>query len=1292
MPLYQSSVLKQHITLQDKDLVDKAYKKYTKYFLNPTIQDNIRSSKEEEYQGIFLTELFVNILDYTLKPNANFNLVAEYKNQNNARKADGAILNNDVAIAVIELKGTNTKDLESIRKQAFDYKANQKGCVYVVTSNFEKLRFYINDATEFEEFNLFELSPERFALLYLCLQKDNIINNVPLKIKEASVVEEEQITKQFYKDYSLFKRELYRDLVKRNAKNLKNQASLRAETMQSLDELSEEEKAEQLKLEKNVKLTLFKKSQKLIDRYLFIFFAEDRGLLPPNSTQQILDKWHDDVDFGDDRPLYTLFKQYFNFLDQGRAGTAKRAEIYAYNGGLFKEDKTLDSLEIDSQLLFTHTSKLAAYDFESQVDVNILGHIFENSLNEIESVNAEIEGADFDKQKSKRKKDGVFYTPKYITKYIVENTIGKLCDEKKTQLGFKEEEYFKGRKIKGKNRPEATIKKLVNILDDYRNWLLQLTICDPACGSGAFLNQALDFLIKEHTYIDELKTKVLGGGFQFPDIENTILENNIYGVDLNEESVEIAKLSLWLRTAQPRRKLNDLSSNIKCGNSLIDSKAIAGDKAFNWQEQFPKVFKKTDKKIYHITTAIHDSRTSKRMEKYKVRERRDMGTNPYPNVIYFTPEDDFLISKTIASIVKEDDLKVLAYNICADHIHLLLACDLEEIPAIMQKIKGRTSFECNKFYKENYKGNYKGNYKEQYKGLKPLAQDKETKNKPLWQQKYSAPKEVTTTQQLYNTIKYIQTNRAKHELPEHNSDVQNIIDTLTCTEEEAFKTEHKGGFDVVIGNPPYVRQELFKEIKPYLEKNYKCYNSVADLYTYFIEKGIKLMNEKGLFSFILPNKFLKATYGKNIRKVMKEDANLELLLDFDDYPVFADATTYPIIYVLNKNPNYKAKTFLYSEINKRDCTSDPINSLELKKYKVNKSSINDDNWIFINEKVNDVLIKITNNSVSLKEFVNDKIFRGVSTGCNEVFIINQEAKDRLGESKNIIKILMGKEVKRNTVDFQNTYLLFIPWDYNLESNQNIKEYLLENKSRLEKRPEVKEGRFNWWCLSRYGSKNSHLLTEPKIIYPRINNQSNFFIDSEGEFSLSDNNFFISSGNTELLGLLNSSLIFFFLKNISSTLQGGYYDFRRPYIEKIPIKISEIVKNDALRIGADKNLKLNDNFQLIITKFQNYLTQKFQLEKLSKKIQNWHELEFGEFIKELNKAIKANNKLRIKEGLEEIPTLTKKDEFEWLDLFEDNKQKAQALQTQINQTDKEIDQMVYELYGLTDEEIQIVENS
>ncbi|WP_431134737.1 Eco57I restriction-modification methylase domain-containing protein [Psychroserpens mesophilus] len=1098
MALFQTSVIKTYLAQQDNSIIERAYKKYTKYFHNATIQENIKNSKEEQYQAKFLDELFVNVLGYTLNPKPDFNITTEFKNQKGAGKADGAILKEAKAIGVIELKGTNTKDLESIRKQAFDYKANQKGCVYVITSNFEKLRFYINDATEFLEFNLFQLAPEEFALMYLCLQKDNILNNLPLTIKEASLVEEDKITKQFYNDYSVFKRELFRDLVKRNTKRIKSEkpapsgveGSLRGgTTKQSLDTIvtSSDSQSESYRevddlksLEKNVKLSLFKKSQKLIDRFLFIFFAEDRDLLPPNSTIQILDKWKADIDFGDERPLYNLFKQYFHFLDEGRKGTTSRAEIYAYNGGLFKPDAILDSLEIDDDLLYKHTYKLAKYDFSSQVDVNILGHIFENSLNEIESVNAEIEGGEFDKQKSKRKKDGVFYTPKYITKYIVENTVGKLCQEKKDQLGFKEEAYFEIKKGTHQN----TKKQLLEVLDNYRAWLLQITICDPACGSGAFLNQALDFLIKEHRYIDELKAKVLGGGLILSDIENTILENNIYGVDLNEESVEIAKLSLWLRTAQPRRKLNDLSNNIKCGNSLIDSKTVAGDKAFNWQQEFPQIF-------------------------------------------------------------------------------------------------------------------------------------------------------------------------------------------------------DKGGFDVIIGNPPYVRQELFKDIKPYLEKHYKCYNSVADLYTYFIEKGINLMNERGLFSFILPNKFLKATYGKQIRKVIKEESNLELLFDFDDYPVFADATTYPIIYVLNKNKEDNKKSFVYSEINKRTSSSDPINTLETNKVIVPYESLTEDMWNFIDVTSFEILNKLANDSIELGKYVNKKIYRGLTTGRNEAFIVDGEKRKELiaKNSKNAerIKVLAtGKEVKRNHFNFQDKYLLFTGYDDDIPNlYPDIQEELDNYKDALIKRYDQGENYWNLRACAYYEE-----MQQPKIIYPRINNRGNFYFDEKGEVFLLDNNFFISTDSKALLALLNSKLVFFYLKNVCTTLQGGFYDFRRDKITTIPIsnKFKDI--DSELSKLSNNLIELNDSSNKVQDSFRKYFCIKFNLEKLSGKLENWHELDFADFIKELNKAIKKAGGT----------SLTKKDEFEWLELFEDNKKKAQALQTQINQTEKEIDDMVYELYGLTQEEREIVENS
>jgi type II restriction/modification system DNA methylase subunit YeeA len=201
---------------------------------------------------------------------------------------------------------------------------------------------------------------------------------------------------------------------------------------------------------------------------------------------------------------------------------------------------------------------------------------------------AKLKAYQTNKANPKRKKDGVFYTPKCITKYIVDNTVGKLCEEKKTELDIQEAEYEKERK----GRQKATLKKLTQKLEDYRRWLLQITICDPACGSGAFLNQALEFLIAEHQYIDELQAKLFGDAMVLSEVENSILENNLFGVDINEESVEIAKLSLWLRTAQKGRKLTSLNKNIKCGNSLIEDPNIAGDKAFNWKNEFPNVFKK----------------------------------------------------------------------------------------------------------------------------------------------------------------------------------------------------------------------------------------------------------------------------------------------------------------------------------------------------------------------------------------------------------------------------------------------------------------------------------------------------------------------------------------------------------------------------------------------------------------------------------------------------------------------------------------------------------------------------
>ena len=555
MALFQQTVLKKYLTLLNDDIVCTAYEQYKMYFLNTEIQDNIRNSKEEQFQEGFLRELFVKVLGYTLNPSPNYNLITEQKNVSNAKKADGAILVNGEIIGVIELKDGKTTDLTKVEQQAFGYKNQHPKAVYVIISNFQKLRFYINNTIEYQEFDLFNLTLDDFKVLYLLLAYPQIENNIPKNLKEESLSSEDTVTKSLYKDYSAFKRTLFTDILENNE-------------VTSIED----------------KILLFKKSQKLLDRLLFIFFAEDSGLLSPNTMIRIISDWEKLKELDAYTPLYERIKKYFNWLNEGYKG--KDFEVFAYNGGLFKPDEVLDNLTISDDILFKHTNQLSQYDYGSEVDVNILGHIFENSLTEIEEITNQLQEG-VEPTVSKRKKDGVFYTPQYITKYIVENTVGKLCSNKKEELGIVEEEYFSDKK-----RQISTKKSLLDKLETYRDWLKGITICDPACGSGAFLSAALQFLKSEHQLINEMQAKVTGGGIAFAYFDNDILENNLYGVDINEESIEIAKLALWLRTAQPNRKLSSLNNNIKCGNSLISDPTIAGEKAFNWEQEFPEVFEK----------------------------------------------------------------------------------------------------------------------------------------------------------------------------------------------------------------------------------------------------------------------------------------------------------------------------------------------------------------------------------------------------------------------------------------------------------------------------------------------------------------------------------------------------------------------------------------------------------------------------------------------------------------------------------------------------------------------------
>src|SRR5690606_29559335 len=240
-------------------------------------------------------------LGYTKNPNEGYNLTTELKNIKDAKKADGAIIISDKVTAIIELKSMSTTNLDNIEGQAFNYKNNQVGCTYVITSNFQKIRLYIDNAVTHKEWDLFTINEDDFQELYISLSLDSVKSDLPKTIKDKSLTEQDAITKKLYKDYSNFKKELYQDLVKNNP---------------DIDQL-----------------TLFKKAQKLLDRFLFLFFAEDRGLLQPQSVRTIVKRWNQAKDLDLYHPLMDSYRKYFGYLNDGYQ--SKDLVVYAYNGGLF---------------------------------------------------------------------------------------------------------------------------------------------------------------------------------------------------------------------------------------------------------------------------------------------------------------------------------------------------------------------------------------------------------------------------------------------------------------------------------------------------------------------------------------------------------------------------------------------------------------------------------------------------------------------------------------------------------------------------------------------------------------------------------------------------------------------------------------------------------------------------------------------------------------------------------------------------------------------------------------------
>jgi hypothetical protein len=465
-------------------------------------------------------------------------------------------------------------------------------------------------------------------------------------------------------------------------------------------------------------------------------------------------------------------------------------------------------------------------------------------------------------------------------------------------------------------------------------------------------------------------------------------------------------------------------------------------------------------------------------------------------------------------------------------------------------------------------------------------------------------------------------------------------------EKEFPEIMQAGGFHIVIGNPPYVRQEILGKFKGYFQGHYRVYHGIADLYVYFIERGISLLKDNGIFSYIVANKWMGSNYGKPLRRWLK-DQHIEEIVDFKDLPVFQGATTYPCIIRISKN--LPATSFNVTQLK-------TLNFANLKKhieensYTVDQKSLDDKGWPLADNRTQTLLETLKARGMPLGKYVDGKIYNGVKTGFNGAFIIDTNIKDKLisedSKSADIIKpLLIGRDIKRYQPVISNRYILCIPWHFPLNDDINIlsasekaetqfkKEYpavynyMLASKTKLLDRDHAETGiKYEWYALQRPKTELYLEFEKPKIVYTEIAARGQFTLDLGGHHPEATT-YMLGTDSKYLLGILNSNLWTFLFSKSSSEIRGGFYRWKHQYMSPLPIRT--IDHTDPADVAShDRMVSLVD--------------QMLSLHKQLKEARTPHE--------------------------------------------------QTSLQRQIEATDGQIDALVYELYGLTEEEIRIVEGT
>ncbi len=926
------------------------------------------------------------------------------------------------------------------------------------------------------------------------------------------------------------------------------------------------------------------------------------------------------VRFNDDKNLKFLnFKKipdfdklselFFEILAKERS-TRKKSE-FAYlpylNSSLFEKQSIENTLEIsnlNNDLKLNYYKNTVLKDDKCKAkkgQVGLLEYLFEfldsfdfgsddeqsEILSQKELISSSVLGNVFEKLNGY--KEGSFYTPSFITSYMCKESITKVVlDKFNAKFDLKATDISELRRDLRKEDKNAQ-KELLN----------SIKICDPAVGSGHFLVSALNVMLSiydelnlfdEEFYLEVQNDEILITNRKGEFVEykrphsdkdkahliqkelfytkKDIIENNLFGVDINPNSCEITKLRLWIELLKHSfyqsfedeayhdlKTLPNIDINIKCGNSLISYFEI-------------------DKSLSHYPNI------KERMNKYK-------------NIVKDYKEGFYTDKNQINQEIK--NLKISFKNFCfADKFK-------KEMKSFNEK--------CEKYSKKY--GNFLAVNDE---NLRIFV----SANLTLFDfDEKEAKKEFANLKKEYDNIFNLENNHPfewRFEFPEILDDDGNFQ-----------------GFDLIIGNPPYIRQEEIKELKPNLAKNYKVYKGTSDIYTYFYELGFNILKSNGVLSFITSNKYTRAGYGEALREFLLKNVSILDYIDLNGIKVFDSATVDTSILSFEKLKN-KDSSFRYLALDNENLKACGYSIDLCKDFKeLSQKSLSKENFTFSDESTNSLKAKIERIGTPLKEWQGLNIYRGILTGYNEAFIISTEKRNEILENckdeaekertaKLIRKMLRGRDIKRYSYEWAGLWIIFIPWHFPnvekpktmLENEQDLKEqypslykHLLSHKERLSKRNKEETGiRYEWYCLQRWGANYYQEFEKEKLGWQRITQEPSFILEREC-ILLDSMAFMVANSKNELkylLGFLNSSLIFYYFKNIGHLYSDKGFLLSNQYVEKFPIpkinsknqKIADELVNSVDEILKAKEQDKNANTQELENKINSLVYKLYNL--------------------------------------------------------------------------------------------------